>query len=159
MAATTTARRGDSISTAELAGRLGEQGLVVVDLRPLAEYNGWRSPGAGRGGHIAGAVALPSAWLCSHWRIVFTSDRTSASISLAAFGIGRCWRRLPTVHLSRVGIEFSTLLIHFLHICHRRSGYSLLMLWESSRSLPHSFGSSSRLAKCGRRRKGSHWLR
>jgi len=63
MAATTTARRGDSISTAELAGRLGEQGLVVVDLRPLAEYNGWRSPGAGRGGHIAGAVALPSAWL------------------------------------------------------------------------------------------------
>src|SRR5215471_9565568 len=63
MAATTTAQRGDSISTAELAGRMGEQGLVVLDLRPLPEYNGWRSPGAGRGGHIPGAVVLPAAWL------------------------------------------------------------------------------------------------
>jgi molybdopterin synthase sulfurtransferase len=63
MATTTSTRRGDSISTAELAGRLGEPGLAVVDLRPLPEYNGWRSPGAERGGHIPGAVALPAAWL------------------------------------------------------------------------------------------------
>ena len=63
MATTTSTQRGDSISTAELAGRLGEAGLAVVDLRPLPEYNGWRSPGAERGGHIPGAVSLPAAWL------------------------------------------------------------------------------------------------
>jgi thiosulfate/3-mercaptopyruvate sulfurtransferase len=63
MATTTSGLRGDSISTGELAGRLGEPGLVVVDLRPLPEYNGWRSPGALRGGHVPGAVALPAAWL------------------------------------------------------------------------------------------------
>jgi len=63
MATTTSAQRGDSISTVELAARLAERGLVVVDLRPLPEYNGWRSPGAERGGHIPGAVALPAAWL------------------------------------------------------------------------------------------------
>ena len=51
------------ISTGELSSRLGEPGLSVVDVRPLSRYNGWREPGAARGGHIPGAVALPSAWL------------------------------------------------------------------------------------------------
>jgi thiosulfate/3-mercaptopyruvate sulfurtransferase len=64
MATTTSStQRGDSISTAELAGKLGEPGLTVVDLRPLHEYNGWRSPGSERGGHIPGSVALPAGWL------------------------------------------------------------------------------------------------
>src|SRR4051812_14895928 len=40
-----------------------EPGLCVVDVRPLFQYNGWSEPGAARGGHIPGAVALPSAWL------------------------------------------------------------------------------------------------
>jgi 3-mercaptopyruvate sulfurtransferase SseA len=59
----TSRRRGGSISTEELAGRLGETGMTVVDVRPLPEFNGWRSPGAARGGHVLGAVALPAAWL------------------------------------------------------------------------------------------------
>ena len=52
-----------TISTAELAARLSEAGLVVVDTRPLAAYNGWRLEGAARGGHIPGAVAFPRDWL------------------------------------------------------------------------------------------------
>jgi 3-mercaptopyruvate sulfurtransferase SseA len=51
------------ISTGELSRRIGEPGLCVVDVRPLFHYNGWSEPGAARGGHIPGAVALPSAWL------------------------------------------------------------------------------------------------
>jgi molybdopterin synthase sulfurtransferase len=35
----------------------------LVDVRALAAYNGWRSNGEPRGGHIPGAVAFPSAWL------------------------------------------------------------------------------------------------
>ena len=35
----------------------------MIDVRPLLRYNGWRGPGEARGGHIPGAVALPSAWL------------------------------------------------------------------------------------------------
>ena len=44
--ATIARRQGRAgISTAELNGRLGEEGLRIVDVRPLpAEYNGWRSP-------------------------------------------------------------------------------------------------------------------
>jgi molybdopterin synthase sulfurtransferase len=51
------------ISTEELRGRLDDPGLTVVDVRPLAAFNGWRLRGEARGGHIPGAVAFPSTWL------------------------------------------------------------------------------------------------
>jgi len=51
------------ISTAELRDRLGDPDLSVVDVRPMAAYNGWRLRGEARGGHIPGAVAFPSPWL------------------------------------------------------------------------------------------------
>jgi molybdopterin synthase sulfurtransferase len=54
-----------TISTAHLHQRLGDPNLTIVDLRPLPAYNGWRIEGEAQGGHIAGAVAFPSAWLQS----------------------------------------------------------------------------------------------
>jgi thiosulfate/3-mercaptopyruvate sulfurtransferase len=51
------------ISTEELRERLVDPSLTVVDVRPLAAYNGWRLNGEPRGGHIPGAVAFPSSWL------------------------------------------------------------------------------------------------
>ena len=51
------------VSTDELRGRLDDPGLTVVDIRPLAAYNGWNLYGDARGGHVPGAVALPSPWL------------------------------------------------------------------------------------------------
>ncbi len=52
-----------TIQTEELRDRLGDPELAVVDVRPLAAYNGWRLRGEARGGHIPGAVAFPMAWL------------------------------------------------------------------------------------------------
>jgi molybdopterin synthase sulfurtransferase len=52
-----------TIGTDELRRRLDERTLTVVDVRPLAAYNGWRLNGEARGGHIPGAVALPAPWL------------------------------------------------------------------------------------------------
>ena len=54
---------GSTISRDELSRRLDDPELTIVDGRPLAAYNGWRLEGERRGGHIPGAVALPSAWL------------------------------------------------------------------------------------------------
>jgi molybdopterin synthase sulfurtransferase len=51
------------ISTAELSRRLADPTLTIVDVRPLAAYNGWRPNGEARGGHIPGAAAFPSSWL------------------------------------------------------------------------------------------------
>ena len=52
-----------TVSTAELNRRLTDPDLTIVDVRPLPSYNGWRSNGEARGGHIPGAVAFPSEWL------------------------------------------------------------------------------------------------
>lgn len=52
-----------TVTTVELQRRLNDAGLTLVDVRPLAAYNGWRQNGEPRGGHIPGAVAFPSAWL------------------------------------------------------------------------------------------------
>jgi thiosulfate/3-mercaptopyruvate sulfurtransferase len=54
-----------TISTSELHERMSDTDLTIVDVRPLAAYNGWRLNGEARGGHIPGAVAFPSAWLHS----------------------------------------------------------------------------------------------
>jgi 3-mercaptopyruvate sulfurtransferase SseA len=54
-----------TVSTEELRRRLDDPDLTIVDVRPLFAYNGWRSNGEARGGHIPGAVVFPSAWLSS----------------------------------------------------------------------------------------------
>jgi 3-mercaptopyruvate sulfurtransferase SseA len=55
----------DSISMDELRARLDDPSRTIVDIRPLAAYNGWRRAGESRGGHIPGAVAFPAAWLAT----------------------------------------------------------------------------------------------
>jgi 3-mercaptopyruvate sulfurtransferase SseA len=54
-----------SISADDLRRHLDDPDVTIVDLRPLAAYNGWRLDGEARGGHIPGAVAFPGAWLRS----------------------------------------------------------------------------------------------
>ncbi len=54
-----------TISTADLRRRLADPDLTIVDLRPMAAFNGWRLGREARGGHIRGAVAFPGEWLAS----------------------------------------------------------------------------------------------
>jgi 3-mercaptopyruvate sulfurtransferase SseA len=51
-----------TISTTDLARQLGNPTLAVIDVRPMAAYNGWRLQGEARGGHMHGAVAFPLSW-------------------------------------------------------------------------------------------------
>jgi thiosulfate/3-mercaptopyruvate sulfurtransferase len=52
-----------SIDTDAFCARLGDPSVAIVDVRPLAAYNGWRLDGEERGGHVPGAVAFPATWL------------------------------------------------------------------------------------------------
>ena len=52
-----------SITPDELRARLDDPTVTVVDVRPIAAYNGWRLNGEARGGHVPGAKAFPAAWL------------------------------------------------------------------------------------------------
>jgi molybdopterin synthase sulfurtransferase len=50
------------ISMDELAARAADPGHTILDVRPLAAYNGWRLMGEPRGGHVPGARSLPLEW-------------------------------------------------------------------------------------------------
>lgn len=52
-----------TISIDDLRVRLDDPLTTVIDTRRLAAYNGWRVGDQPRGGHIPGAVALPTDWL------------------------------------------------------------------------------------------------
>ena len=49
-------------SVDDIVHALDNPGSVVVDVRPMAAYNGWPLRNEARGGHIAGAVPFPVAW-------------------------------------------------------------------------------------------------
>jgi thiosulfate/3-mercaptopyruvate sulfurtransferase len=63
MSALKAAPTANPITTEELKARLGEDGLTIVDVRPVAAFNGWRLRGEARGGHIPGAKSFPIDWL------------------------------------------------------------------------------------------------
>jgi 3-mercaptopyruvate sulfurtransferase SseA len=52
-----------TVSTSELVEQLGAPSLAVLDVRPMAAFNGWPLQGEARGGHITGAVPLPRTWI------------------------------------------------------------------------------------------------
>ena len=51
------------ITGQELAERLDQPDLTIVDVRALSAYNGWRAGGHGPGGHVPGAASFPVSWL------------------------------------------------------------------------------------------------
>ena len=51
-----------TISTSELVKQLENPGFSVMDVRPIAAYNGWPLLGETRGGHIPGSISLPLSW-------------------------------------------------------------------------------------------------
>jgi thiosulfate/3-mercaptopyruvate sulfurtransferase len=81
---------GESVSTAELRSRLGEQGLCVVDARPLPAFNGWRVEGDERGGHVPGAVAFPADWLTrlddAELKVMLESKGIASSSEVMVYG-------------------------------------------------------------------------
>jgi 3-mercaptopyruvate sulfurtransferase SseA len=54
-----------TIAVATLRDRAGDPDLIIVDVRPLAAYNGWRFGAESRGGHVPGATGFPIEWLRS----------------------------------------------------------------------------------------------
>ena len=51
------------ISTNQLAQIIERPEIVLVDIRPIAAFNGWRLRGEPRGGHIPGAIPFPRKWI------------------------------------------------------------------------------------------------
>lgn len=52
----------NTLSTQELISKIEEINATLIDIRPIAAYNGWTLQNEKRGGHIPGAKSLPFQW-------------------------------------------------------------------------------------------------
>jgi len=50
------------IFSTDLKQKLTEGNHLIIDIRPIAAYNGWRLKNEPRGGHIPGAKSIPFQW-------------------------------------------------------------------------------------------------
>jgi thiosulfate/3-mercaptopyruvate sulfurtransferase len=62
-------------------------GTILLDIRPIAAYNGWSLHNEPRGGHIPGAVSFPSAWLKhENWPGLLREKEASPEKSIILYG-------------------------------------------------------------------------
>ena len=52
----------DKVTSEELYAILNKKNTIVIDIRPVDAYNGWKLQNEKRGGHIRGAKSLPFKW-------------------------------------------------------------------------------------------------
>jgi len=52
----------NTLSTQELISKIEEINATLIDIRPIAAYNGWTLQNEKRGGHIPGAKSIPFQW-------------------------------------------------------------------------------------------------
>jgi thiosulfate/3-mercaptopyruvate sulfurtransferase len=100
--------RAATITTETLYGRLDDPTLTIVDVRPLAAYNGWRLRAEARGGHVPGAVAFPIDWLHSvdppEIERLLGSKRIEPARSIVVYGDGPDDATALAAHLVDAGI-------------------------------------------------------
>ena len=51
-----------SVSTDTFAVQVNDPSHAILDVRPIAAYNGWSLQDEPRGGHVPGAKSLPLQW-------------------------------------------------------------------------------------------------
>jgi molybdopterin synthase sulfurtransferase len=100
---------GTTITPRALGERLGDPAFTIVDVRPLAAYNGWRLAGETRGGHVPGAVAFPTPWLTSvdepEVRRLLTSKEIVPDRSIVVYGDTRRHTERIVTRLRQLGFD------------------------------------------------------
>ena len=97
-----------SMTRLELAEVLDRESPVpMLDVRPLAAYNGWALNDEARGGHITGATPLPLAWLQSlgddEIVAVLGERGVPPGTDLVVYGFGRDDAVLAATRLQALG--------------------------------------------------------
>ena len=88
-----------TITVSDLQARLDDPELTLLDVRPIAAYNGWRLGAETRGGHIPGAAAFPVGWLdaqeAAETARLLADKGATAGRAIVVYGHGRRRRRPP----------------------------------------------------------------
>lgn len=101
-----------SISTDELQSKTSNPDYILIDVRPVEAYNGWRIREEVRGGHIRSARSLPFKWTkYIDWIEIVRSKGITPNHTLVIYGY-------DTEEVEQVADRF------------KRSGYDKLMVYE-----------------------------
>ena len=100
------------IDTDLLVKHISIPDTVLVDIRPVEAYNGWRLRNEARGGHIRGARSLPAKWAnYIDWIEIVKSKGIHTDQSIVIYGYDR-------LEMEQVGHQFE------------RAGYEDIYLYD-----------------------------
>lgn len=75
------------ITTWELLRAAESRKSIIIDVRPVDAYNGWKMRGEMRGGHIRGAKSLPATWATlPEWKTILDFKHIGQQDELVLYG-------------------------------------------------------------------------
>jgi len=103
------------ISTAELQSKMEDPQTILIDVRSVEAYNGWRIKEEVRGGHIRGASSLPFKWTnYIDWIEIVRSKGFFPDQSLVIYGYDSEEAQQVADRFSRSGYDQIFIYEHFL---------------------------------------------
>jgi len=108
-------KRVREISTADLVKQINDSETVLIDVRPLAAYNGWKLKNEHRGGHIPNAKSIPLAWTqFMDWVEVLNEKNISQNKTVLIYGYNSKQAEKMAHFLLKMGYEDSLIYNHFV---------------------------------------------
>lgn len=99
------------LTTQELINLREKNNHVLLDIRPIAAYNGWALEGEPRGGHIPGAKSIPLQWTnYMDWVEVLEEKNITNDRTIVVYGYSSEHSQKMAEHLANLG--FNELLIY-----------------------------------------------
>ena len=93
-----------TLSTSDLDRERTRSAHQLLDIRPIAAYNGWRLHNEPRGGHVPGAKSLPFAWTqYMDWVEVVEEKKLDPSLPTTIYGYEADEARAMADKLTRLG--------------------------------------------------------
>ncbi len=94
------------VSTQALAEQVNDPTHEILDVRPIAAYNGWPLRGEPRSGHVPGAKSLPLQWTqYMDWVEVLDEKNLSAETPVTVYGYTPEDAEEMAAKLDRLGFE------------------------------------------------------
>ena len=106
----------EELSTSSLAKRINDSNTILIDIRPIAAYNGWMLQNENRGGHIPGAKSIPFQWTqYMDWIEVLEEKKISSEQSVVVYGYDDDDSLQMARKLDELGYEHIAIYNHFVN--------------------------------------------
>jgi len=116
------------LSTDEIYQNLNNKERILIDIRPVDAYNGWKLKGEERGGHIKGARSLPVKWInYIDWIEIVRSKGILPEQSLIIYGYNRADAEKVINMFFRAGYKNVSIYNHFVKE------------WSANKDMPMDF--------------------